>query len=272
MNNKQNFENATLNTIFHRRSLRKYADRPISPEIIDLILHGAMRAPTAGNMMLYSIIHVSDQKIKDTLAKTCDNQPFIAKAPLVLVFLADMQRWYDFYIQSEVQQECKIKGVEFRTPKESDLLLASNDALIAAQNTVITAESLGLGSCFIGDIMENYETHKKLFNLPRWTFPIAMLCLGYPKNPDKTLNLTPRFPKEYICFENTYSEVDFEGFQKMFITQHPSKFSIQELNSKEQIKKLKKMAQEHYFRKTGAEFSHEMQRSVKYMLKNWCSK
>ena len=79
--NEKNKKNQTLELIRNRRTIRAYKSQPLSQEEIDTIIHGAMRAPTAGNMMLYSIIQVSDQKLKDKLVKTCDNQPFIATAP-----------------------------------------------------------------------------------------------------------------------------------------------------------------------------------------------
>jgi FMN reductase (NADPH)/FMN reductase [NAD(P)H] len=85
--------NSTVQLILKRKSVRAYEDRPLSAEIKEAIFHAALRAPTAGNMMLYSIIEVGDQHTKDILARTCDNQPFIAKAPLVWLFLADYQRW-----------------------------------------------------------------------------------------------------------------------------------------------------------------------------------
>ena len=72
--------NDTLKVIQQRRSTRKYANTPVSSEEKEAILQAAMRAPTAGNMMLYTIIEVEDQTLKDRLAVTCDNQPFIAKA------------------------------------------------------------------------------------------------------------------------------------------------------------------------------------------------
>ena len=89
--------NSVLRTIMDRQSVRVFEKRGIEPSAKEQILAAAMRAPTAGNLMLYSIIDVSKQEIKNTLAKTCDNQPFIAKAPLVLLFLADYQRWYDYF-------------------------------------------------------------------------------------------------------------------------------------------------------------------------------
>ena len=94
--------NETIQLLLNRKSIRAYEERPISVEDRELLLQATLRAPTAGNMMLYSIIEVSDQAAKDTLARTCDNQPFIARAPLVLLFLADYQRWFDYFMLSGV--------------------------------------------------------------------------------------------------------------------------------------------------------------------------
>ncbi|UCC75896.1 MAG: nitroreductase family protein, partial [Anaerolineales bacterium] len=151
--------NPVIDVILNRKSVRVYEPRPISEEAKQVILAAALRAPTAGNMMLYSIIEVVDQAAKDTLAETCDHQPFIAKAPLVLLFLADYQRWFDYFMWSAVEELCQQRGEPLRKPEEGDLLLACCDALIAAHTAVIAAESLGIGSCYIGDIMENYEVH-----------------------------------------------------------------------------------------------------------------
>ena len=84
--------NRVLEVINNRRSVRKYSERRISAEEKDQVLQATLRAPTAGNMMLYSIIEIEDQDLKNKLSITCDHQPFIAKAPWVLLFLADYQR------------------------------------------------------------------------------------------------------------------------------------------------------------------------------------
>jgi len=172
--------NETLDLIAARRSVRAYQPGPLGPGQRDAIVHAALRAPTAGNQMLYSILEIEDQGLKDQLAITCDNQPFIAKAPLVLIFLADYQRWFDFFRHSDVESFCRRTGTPFRTPQEGDLMLAASDALIAAQTAVIAAESMGIGSCYIGDIMENVEIHRNLLQLPQYVFPIAMVCFGFP--------------------------------------------------------------------------------------------
>jgi len=75
--------NQVIETLLKRKSVRAYEEREIEPDLKAAILKATLRAPTAGNMMLYSIIDVTDQSLKDRLAVTCDNQPFIARAPMV---------------------------------------------------------------------------------------------------------------------------------------------------------------------------------------------
>ena len=96
--------NPTLELMDARCSTRVYDPTPLTAEEKQAILHAAMRAPTAGNLMLYSIIEIEDQALKDTLARTCDDQPFIARAPWVLVFVADYQKWIDLFAVSGVDE------------------------------------------------------------------------------------------------------------------------------------------------------------------------
>ena len=138
----------TIEELWKRKSVRAYTDRKITKEEKELILRSASEAASAGNQQMYTILDITDQKLKDTLTVTCDNQPFIAKAGLVLVFCIDFQKWYDTF---------RITGCDPRKPEAGDFLLAVLDAAIAAQNAVTAAESLGIGSCYIGDILERYE-------------------------------------------------------------------------------------------------------------------
>jgi len=194
--------NETLQLIDRRTSLRTYADRPIEGAHVEAILESAMRAPTAGNMMLYSIVRVSDPEKKRALAETCGHA-FIAEAPLVLLFLADMQRWVDFFDGGDVRTYCEEEGLEHRMPDPSKLLMSCCDAMVAAQNTVIAAESLGIGSCYIGDIMGHAEEHRVLFDLPAFALPITLLCYGYP--PDGLeLKKRERFDRKFIIHQDAY--------------------------------------------------------------------
>ena len=89
--------NKTFEELCLRKSVRDFRDEPITEEEKRMILEAALQAPTAGNMALYSIIDVQDQELKERLAVLCDHQPFIAKAPMILIFLADYQKWYDAF-------------------------------------------------------------------------------------------------------------------------------------------------------------------------------
>ena len=70
--------NEVLSQLHARKSVRAFLDRPISPEARRAILEAACAAPTAGNQQLYTILDITDQAVKDTLADTCGHQPFIA--------------------------------------------------------------------------------------------------------------------------------------------------------------------------------------------------
>lgn len=258
--------NPTLDTLLQRKSVRIYADRPIATQEQDLILQAAMRAPTAGNMMLYSIIVVDDQDRKDRLAVTCDHQPFIAKAPFVLLFVADYQRWYDEYLAGGVERLCEERNMAMRRPQEGDLLLACCDALIAAQSAVTAAEGLGIGSCYIGDIIENYEDHRALFGLPKYALPVALVCFGYP-TPEQAARPQPtRFPQNAIVHHNVYHRLTPTELEAMM--QPRSQPLIAKGPRKDGIENI---GQFNYLRKFSAEFSIEMTRSVRAMIAAWCA-
>ena len=257
--------NSVIDVLLNRKSVRAYEDRPISPEAKETILQAALRAPTAGNMTLYTIIDVTDQQLKETLAQTCDDQPFIATAPLVLLFLADYQRWYDYFKLSEVDRVCQQRGVEMRRPAEGDLLLASCDALIAAQTAVIAAESLGLGSCYIGDILERFETHRELFDLPEYAMPICMVCFGYPTEQQKARKQPPRFERRFVVSENCFPRLSADDYAAMVQDRQAMLFA----NRSKLPADIENFGQLMYFRKFGAEYNVELNRSSHVMLQAW---
>jgi nitroreductase len=259
--------NPTLEVIQNRRSVRKYAETPITPEEKDAILNAAMRAPTAGNMMLYTIIEVEDQHLKDRLAVSCDNQPFIASAPYVLQFVADYQRWMDLFRYSGAESKCAEKNLSPRLPEEGDLLLACCDALIAAQTAVIAAESMGIGSCYIGDILENCETHREIFDLPQYTLPITLICFGRPAASREEVRLTRRFERKFIVHQDRYARAEDADFAEMF--KSTSEWQFPTLSLEEGAKEF---ARNMYTRKFVSEFSVEMSRSVKKWIEIWTAK
>ena len=226
-----------------------------------------MRAPTAGNMMLYTIIEVEEQRLKDRLAVSCDNQPFIASAPYVLLFAADYQRWMDLFSYSGAESRCAEANLTPRLPEEGDLLLACCDTLIAAQTAVIAAESMGIGSCYIGDILENCETHREMFNLPQYTLPVTLICFGRPAATRDEVRLTKRFERKFIVHQNSYERVADADFGEMMKFNSERQFPTLSLEDG-----AKEVALAMYNRKFVSEFSVEMSRSVKKWIDIWTGK
>ena len=241
--------NQVLQQLHGRKSVRVYQDRPIEPDVKQAILEAALQAPTAGNMTLFTILDITDQAKKDALAISCDNQPFIATAPMVLIFCADYRRWYDVFSKY---------GKDARDPGAGDLFLANADALIAAQNAVVAAESFGIGSCYIGDITEKYEYHCRLLNLPQYVVPAAMLCIGYPTQQQLSRPKPPRHAVSDLVNENGYSMEKSHAMARMLSQQ-------QGKEGEELTDWLNRFCK----RKWNSEFSREMSRSCTEMVQDW---
>ena len=199
--------NEVIRQLNNRKSVRAYTDREIGKEEKDAILMAAAQAPTAGNQQLYTILDITDQQLKDKLVETCDHQPMIAQAKLVLIFCADCKKWYDAYAAV---------GCQPRKPGVGDLLLACSDAIIAAQNAVTAAESLGIGSCYIGDIMENCEQQRELLGLPEYVFPVGMVIFGYPTEQQQRRPKPERVQMHYIVHENGYKPLSKQELEEMW--------------------------------------------------------
>lgn len=235
--------NETVKGLLERKSVRVFTDEPVSAEIKAQLFACAAAAPTAGNQQLYTVLDITDQSLKDTLAVTCDNQPFIAKAPVVLIICADGNKWYQGFQRF---------GCDPRKPGAGDLMLAVCDAMIAAQNMVTAAHSLGLGSCYIGDIMEQCEKHRELFNLPRYVFPVAMLVMGYPTQQQKDRQKPERQPMSMVVRENTYTSFSDEELARLL---EPAAGQS-----------VKERFRAFCTRKYNSDFSREMTRSVEKYL------
>lgn len=239
--------NEVIKQLKERKSVRAFTDRPITAEETAAILEAAANAPTAGNQQLYTIINVTDAKLKAELAESCDHQPFIAKAPLVLVFCADCRKWYNAFLQFRC--EPRELGV-------GDLMLAVSDTNIAAQNAVVAAHSLGIGSCYIGDIMENAEKQRELLSLPKYVFPAAMLVFGYPTEQQIQRPKPPRSDMRYIVHENAYRDMDADELKQM-------------LSVKTGRQDFEAWIEAFCNRKYNSDFSREMTRSVQVLLNDY---
>ena len=242
--------NETIAQLHERRSTRAYTSEPVSDADERAILEAACQAPTAGNQQLYSIIVVRDQAEKEELAVTCDNQPFIATAPLVLVFCVDVRRWHRAFVAA---------GAEPREPGVGDFLLALEDTAIAAQNAVVAAHSLGLGSCYIGDILERREDQARILGCPRHVVPAVMLVIGHPTEGQLRRVKPARLPLEDVVFEDRYEERDADRLLEDLRPKAPAS------------RDLADWARAFCERKWNSGFSREMTRSAAAILADFAT-
>ena len=244
--------NETIKLLMERKSVRQFVMEEMPAEDIRTILEAAVQAPTAGNKSLWTAINVTDPEKKLALSKSCDNQPFIATAPLVLVFCADYKRWFDMYKTLDL-------GEELRVPGEGDFLLAAADTFIAAHASVVAADALGYGSCYIGDIVENCDIQREILGLPEYVKPVCMAVYGRPTQNQIDRKKPPRFKVEDLVHENTYRAIDAEKMVDM-------------LGERQNLEgeALDRWMLAFCKRKWNCDFSREMTRSAAQMIREWC--
>ena len=165
-----------------RRSIRKYADKAVSEELLNRLLAEAERTPTMGNLQLYSVIVTRSEEMKTKLAPAHFNQPMVCGAPVVLTFCADFRRttlWAE-------NRQAKPGYDNFLS-----FINASTDALLYCQTFCNLAEEEGLGTCFLGTTVYMPQMIIDTLQLPQLVFPVATITLGWP---DEQPELSDRLP------------------------------------------------------------------------------
>jgi len=190
--------NPTLKIINSHASVRKFKPLPISEDMIETIVSAAQRASTSSNLQTYSVIVTTESENLEKLAKISSNQEHVRTAPVFLTWCADLAR---------LQKACLMRNYEQNTSFLENFLIASVDAVLAAQNAALAAESLGLGICYIGGIRNNPGEVIKLFELPKLVFPITGMTIGWP---DGESQIRPRLPLNAIMHREKYDSTIYE--------------------------------------------------------------
>jgi FMN reductase [NAD(P)H] len=193
-----------------RASLRDFADVPIPDEVLKTILDAGYHAATGGNLQPYSVIVVQEEKTRAKLAKMC-GQVFMAKAPVHLLFCIDWHRnarWAELSAAPFTAQD------SFR-----HFWISFQDTMTVAQTICTAADALGLGSVYIGTIMEYFAKLPRMFGLPKQVLPVVLLCLGYPAiNPEPRLKLGP----EIIAHREKYRDPDDAELMAAYAGKYPN--------------------------------------------------
>lgn len=145
--------------------MRRYEDRPLEEGTVETLLEVAHWAPSAGNRQPWFFYVVEDETMKNQLVEVALGQEFIAEAPVIIVVCADPER---------SAQRYRDRGRH---------LYCIQDTAAAMQNMLLTAESMGLGTCWIGAFDE--EACIRALSLPEHLRPVGMTPVGYPaQSPD----------------------------------------------------------------------------------------
>lgn len=187
--------NDTIQTMLRHHSVRAYSDKPVGDETLFSILTAARSAPTSSNQFCWSVIVVRDPERKEALAKMTGSNRFVTQAPVFLVWLADLSR----IARLAERADSRTEGFRY----QEALLLGTIDATLAAQNAAVAAESLGLGTCFVGGVRNGIGPISEYLELPPNTFPVVGLAIGWPSAAD-TATTKPRLPLSGLAFEERY--------------------------------------------------------------------
>ncbi len=186
--------NPVIELLTSHRSIRQFTERKIPHELLLELIRAGQGAATSSHVQAYSVIHVKNPANREKIAELAGGQGYIASCSDFLVFCADMKRPTD---AAERTGAHVVRGMT------EQLLVASVDTALMAQNVAIAAESEGLGICYIGGIRNNPQAVSDLLQLPEHVYPVFGMCLGYP---DQQPEVKPRLPVEAILMEDRYRD------------------------------------------------------------------
>lgn len=192
-------ENPIISLINEHRSIRKFKDKPLSQKHVDQLVTAAQHASTSTFSQQYSIISITDPNILKEIGLVTTRN-WMENSGHYFVIVADQNRNF---------QIAKAKGIDTKMLNSTDKFLASVfDASVAVQNMVIAAESMGLGVTIMGSVLNDATHIVDVLHLPKLTFPLLGLAVGYPAEiPDSK----PRMPKSMMYFQNQYQlPTDFD--------------------------------------------------------------
>ena len=177
--------NETIRLMKSHFSVRRFKEEAIKEADLKEILSAGQMASSWKNFQSYSVIVVKSKEKKEALYDLLP-QEAIRQSAVFLLFVGDLNR---------AEKAVKLHEQDFHPEGVDNLLITSVDAALAAQNTLLAAESLGYGGVIIAE----------LFRLPDYTYPVFGIALGVPNQQHA---VKPRLPLEQVAFEEEYQEQD----------------------------------------------------------------
>ncbi len=237
--------NPDSNYFTKRRSIRRFKSDPVDSQLVDTILLEASKAPTCGNMQLYSVIITRGEEERKALAALHFNQP-ATQAPVLLTICADFNRFTRW---------CELSNADAGYDNFLSFTSAFADAMILAQQITTIAELRGLGTCYLGTAIYNAPEISRLLKLPELVMPVACLAIGWP---DEEGTETERLPLRAFVHEESYRADSDEEILNLFKEKEEyeaNKGYVKE-NGKENLAQV--FAEVRYPRSMNEEFSRKL--------------
>ena len=188
--------NDTIRAQLAHRTIRAYTDEPVSAEVMDTLLEVARQSPTSSFQQQVTIIRVTDPALREELREVSGQRYVGGTNGELLVFVVDLHR-------NAVLRERA--GASLEPLERTTLFLQGvEDTVIAAQNVVVAAESLGLGTTYLGSIGADPRRVIAALGLPERTYPLLGLLVGHPAQDPQ---FKPRLPREVTVGTNSYPEL-----------------------------------------------------------------
>ncbi len=175
-------DNIVIQTMLAHKSIREYSDEVPSEEVVETIMRAGQQAPFASQY--YSVL----------MSRNSKRNPW--HAPLLFTICVDSHK-FELIM---AKRSWKLISNDLTL-----LFFGIQDAALMAENMVVAARSLGLGSCFLGSAMFRADKIADEYKVPKRVFPLVQLAMGYPADDSPT---RPRYPMEFTLFEDRYPELD----------------------------------------------------------------
>ena len=214
-----------MKNLLTRRSIRKYSDREVAPQLLNRLLEEAARTQTMGNLQLYSVIVTRSQEMKERLAPAHFNQPMVTQAPVVLTICADFNR---------TSQWARCRKAEPGYDNFLSFMNAATDALLYTQTLCNLMDEEGLGYCYLGTTVYMPQQIIDVLQLPQLTMPVATLTVGWPAEEPA---LSDRLPLESFIHQETYTDYTPAAIDAYYAPkeQLPENRHFVEINNKETL-------------------------------------
>ncbi|MHA1531109.1 MAG: nitroreductase family protein, partial [Candidatus Heimdallarchaeota archaeon] len=187
-NDKVKIEQNLFKVMHDRRSIRKFLDKDISDDIIEKILSAGIRAPFAYQSC--SIVYTRDKEKMKKLR-------MFPSTKLYMVFFIDFNR---------MEKILKQRNYTYDFDDSLLLWMGVQDVSLVVENVILAADALGLGSVLLGGAPFQVDKITEIFKVPRKTFPVVSMCLGYP-DPEHKMEIRPRYPLKLTAYEDKYNDL-----------------------------------------------------------------